>query len=44
MVQLPESDAPFAERLTRIREAIGAGCTHAELFTDLEVALSVQAA
>lgn len=41
MTQLPESNIPPHERLIRIREAIGAGCEHAELYTDAEVYLSV---
>lgn len=41
MVQLVESDIPVLERLVRIREGVAAGCTHAELFTDAEVAISV---
>lgn len=42
MIQLPESNLSFDERQLRIREAIGAGCTHAELMTDLEVAISIR--
>lgn len=40
-MQLPESNISFSERMLRLRESIGAGCTRAELMTDLEVALSV---
>lgn len=42
MHQLGESNIPFDERLLRLAELISAGCTHAELYTDLQVALSVR--
>jgi hypothetical protein len=41
VTQLPESNIPPAERLIRIREAVAAGCDPAELYTDVEVCLSV---
>lgn len=44
MAQLPCSNLSPAERLVRIREAIGAGCTRAELYADVEVLISVLSA
>jgi hypothetical protein len=41
MQQLGFSDIPVSDRLVRIREGIAAGCTRAELITDVEVAISV---
>jgi hypothetical protein len=43
MHQLPESSIPYRLRVDRILEVLEpAGCTPAELWTDLEVAESVR--
>jgi hypothetical protein len=39
--QLRESNIPFHERLVRLEVLIAAGCSRAELETDLQVALSL---
>lgn len=44
MAQLAESNIPAAERLIRIRESVAAGCTRVELFTDVEVLISIASA
>lgn len=42
MRQLPESSIPYRVRVERIFVLEAAGCTPAELWTDLEVAESVR--